>query len=157
MPVRAVAEVVLPENNGVRHACDVVGETSVALLAGCVPAVFTLGRGSGNVPPSLPPGRERLGPGGGPGGPAEDLAPSVTDRPGGHASAVRDNADRSGGVVHDLVGDGTDVHTGRCAPDTTADNDARSVVGGMDKVAPGAAEPRVLGHLGVRVLLPPGP
>lgn len=41
MPVRAVAEVVLPENNGVRHACDVVGETSVALLAGCVPAVFT--------------------------------------------------------------------------------------------------------------------
>ncbi|MGW5709604.1 hypothetical protein [Streptomyces olivaceus] len=48
MPVRAVAEVVRPEASGVRHACDVVGRPSVALLAGCVPAVFTLGgRGSG--------------------------------------------------------------------------------------------------------------
>ncbi|MFC8003797.1 gluconate:H+ symporter [Streptomyces olivaceus] len=47
MLVRAVAEMVLPEDSGVRHVCDVVGEPSVALLAGCVLAMFTLGRGSG--------------------------------------------------------------------------------------------------------------
>jgi GntP family gluconate:H+ symporter len=47
MLARAVAEIALPEGNGLRSALDVVGNPPVALLAAVLVAMFALGRGSG--------------------------------------------------------------------------------------------------------------
>jgi gluconate:H+ symporter, GntP family len=47
MLARAIAEISLPEGNGLRSALDVVGNPPVALLAAVLVAMFALGRGSG--------------------------------------------------------------------------------------------------------------
>jgi gluconate:H+ symporter, GntP family len=47
MLARAIAEIGLPEGNGLRSALDVVGNPPVALLAAVLVAMFALGRGSG--------------------------------------------------------------------------------------------------------------
>jgi len=47
MLARAIAEITLPEGNGLRSALDVVGNPPVALLAAVLVAMFALGRGSG--------------------------------------------------------------------------------------------------------------
>jgi GntP family gluconate:H+ symporter len=47
MLARAVGELTLDENDGVRKALDVVGNPVVALLAGVIVAMFTLGAASG--------------------------------------------------------------------------------------------------------------
>jgi GntP family gluconate:H+ symporter len=47
MLIRAIAEMVLPEENSFRVVADVVGEPTVALFAGCVTAMFTFGLATG--------------------------------------------------------------------------------------------------------------
>jgi len=47
MLARAFGEIVLDEGNGVRSALDVIGSPVVAMLAGTIVAMFTLGVGSG--------------------------------------------------------------------------------------------------------------
>ncbi|UNB52713.1 gluconate:H+ symporter [Mycolicibacterium sp. YH-1] len=47
MLIRAVAEMVLPEGDSIRHAAELIGEPTVALFAGCVLAMFTFGLATG--------------------------------------------------------------------------------------------------------------
>jgi GntP family gluconate:H+ symporter len=47
MLIRAVSELLLPEDNSFRHVTDLVGEPTVALFAGCVVAMFTFGLATG--------------------------------------------------------------------------------------------------------------
>lgn len=47
MLVRAIAEMVLPEGDSLRHAAELIGEPTVALFAGCVLAMFTFGLATG--------------------------------------------------------------------------------------------------------------
>ncbi|MGV9797614.1 GntT/GntP/DsdX family permease [Mycobacterium sp. NPDC003449] len=47
MLIRAIAELVLPEGNPVRHTAELIGEPTVALFAGCLTAMFTFGLATG--------------------------------------------------------------------------------------------------------------
>ena len=47
MLIRAIAEMVLPEDDSIRHVAELIGEPTVALFAGCVLAMFTFGLGTG--------------------------------------------------------------------------------------------------------------
>ncbi len=47
MLIRAVAEMVLPEGDSIRHGAELIGEPTVALFAGCLLAMFTFGLATG--------------------------------------------------------------------------------------------------------------
>lgn len=47
MLIRAIAEMVLPEGDSIRHAAELIGEPTVALFAGCILAMFTFGSATG--------------------------------------------------------------------------------------------------------------
>lgn len=47
MLIRAIAEIVLPEGDSLRHAAELIGEPTVALFAGCLLAMVTFGLATG--------------------------------------------------------------------------------------------------------------